>query len=424
MSDNEELELDASLGEALEVIEKETLEDTENALPDEIVGKLKKAKKGKKKVSEETKQESKHGAVDQLLTELSKDMTGLIAGRATQDTVKNFINFERSRFGIDALNSLLSPDGKPESGGAPHGRFVVLTGSEGCCKTTLAMDCIAHRLSTYEDEYALVIDAENSVDEKWCSHHGVPMDRVIVIPGTLPLEDMATQGVRILKAARERGIKISMCLVDSLGAMAPAVEAEGKKSGRATEEVDIRTDHVATSARKINQMLRVWAPQIIKSNTCTFLIAHMMTDIGGYGGQVMKGGLGLKYFSHVILQLSKKNDPSFDKEIKCRDGEIRKVRTGYFVVANLKKSKISPYEGQSVAVPFMIGMGFHTMLALLNTAIGYGVIKKAGAWFKYGDVTIGQGQTAAVQWLKENVEERIKIEDALNTIMHEEGKIG
>jgi recombination protein RecA len=416
-----ELELDAELGKKLDEVVAETAEETAAALPELAVVVLEKAKRGKKKeVVKEEASDNPHAKLDQLLGELSKN-SNLIVGRATTDIVDKYINYERSPFGLPNLNALLSHDGTPENGGAPHGRFVALCGSEGSCKTTLAMECIARRLTAHEDEYALILDAENAVDQHWCARFGVPMDRVIVIPGTLPLEDMATHGVRILKHAREQGIKITMCLVDSLGAMAPAVEFEGKKDKekKTQAEVDIRTDHVATSARKINQMLRVWAPEILKSNTCCFLIAHMMMDIGGYGGQVMKGGLGLRHFAHYIINLNRKNDASFEKEIRCKDGEIRKIHTGYFVVATLRKAR-SPYDGHKVALPFMIGVGFETLMSLFNTAVGFKIIEQSGSWFKYNGESIGQGQAKAIEWLETHPVERIKIENDLSAVMYEE----
>lgn len=416
----EELEFDEELGEQLAAVLEETEEESEAALPEKIVKKIGKAKRGKTAKSSASKEkDNPHAALDQMLSELAKS-TDMVAGRATTEVVKPYIHFERSTFGMANLNALTSETGRPEDGGLPHGRFTVFTGPESACKTTLAMDVIAHRLLLHEDEYALIIDAENSVSPEWCAHFGVPMDRIIVVPGTSPLEDMATHGIRILRLARKKGIKISMCLIDSLGSMAPAVEMEGKKSGRAQAEVDIRTDHVATSARKINQMLRVWAPEVLKSGVCCIMIAHMMTDIGGYGGLVMKGGLGLRYFNHFTIRLNRKNDTSFDKEILCRDGEIRKIRTGYYVVATLVKSKAARYEGHKVALPFMVGVGFQTMMALLNSAVGFDIIEKKGSWFKYDGEAIGQGQIKAIKWLEENPEKRIQIENALSAAMYEQ----
>lgn len=418
-----ELELDPELAKKFDAVVAETAEETEAALHEDVAKVLKKAKRSKSdEKKDEVKKENPHAKLDQLLGEIAAG-TNLVVGRATSETVNKIINYERSPFGLPNLNALLSPDGTPEHGGVPHGRFVALCGSEGSSKTTLAMECIARRLTAHEDEYALILDAENAVDINWCNRFGVPMDRIIVIPGTLPLEDMATHGVRILKHAREQGIKISMCLVDSLGAMAPAVEFEGKKDPKTkkSSEVDVRTDHVATSARKINQMLRVWSPEILKSNTCCFLIAHMMTDIAGYGGQVMKGGLGLRHFAHHIISLSKKTDPSFEKDIMCKDGEVRKIQTGYYVVATLKKAR-SPYEGHKVSLPFIIGVGFETTMSLFNTAVGYKVIEQAGSWFKYKGESIGQGSTKAMEWLDSHPEARIQIELELSSLMYEEAK--
>lgn len=417
-----EEELEQELKLAADESDEEALEK----LSEPVKTKVKELSKGKTKASKkkEVEQDSNpHAALDQVLRQLRENNEDLIIGRGDQEEVDTYINYERSPFSITNLNALLAKDGKPENGGAPHGRFTTLYGGESSGKTTLAIDAIGRRLLSHPDEYALILDAENSVDGSWYSHFGLDPSRVIVIPGTMPLEDMATEGVRTLKACRDAGIKISMGLVDSLGAMAPAVEMEGKKQGRVEGKVDLRTDHVATSARKINQMLRVWAPQILRSNTCMFLIAHTMMDIGGYGGMVMKGGQGLKHFSHLILKLSRKGDATFEKELLCRDGQVRKIKTGFFVEAKVEKTKISGFQDQSVALPFIIGVGFQTNMAILNSAFGYGILEKSGSWVKYKGENVAQGAAKALEWLDTNPDKRILIEQELSAAMYDKGSL-
>lgn len=416
-----ELEEDVELKEKLSEVEKEDKTTTEAKLGKEIKERLSK-KRGKKAKEEEQPVAKRHQKMDALIKQFSEGNANILIGRGTDPVISKFVNFDRSPFSMAQLNALLSHDGKPDNGGAPHGRFIVLSGNESCGKTSLALDCIANRLRNHPDEYALILDAENSVDEKWYSHFGIDPEQVVVIAGTMPLEDMGTEGLRILKYAHENEIKISIVLVDSLGAMAPAIEMEGKKEGRTQLEVNLRNDHVATSARKINQMLRAWNPWIARTGAATFLIAHMMMDIGGYGGAVMKGGKGLKHFMHVNIELSKRKDPVFKKKIRCKDGVERDIDTGFFILATIKKTKISPFEGHQVALPFLIGVGFQTEMAIVNSAMAYGILEKAGAWIKYKGETIAQGQTKAIEWLSANPDKRIEIEQALSTAMFEEPK--
>ena len=47
--------------------------------------------------------------------------------------------------------------------------------------------------------------------------------------------------------------------------------------------------------------------------------------------------------------------------------------------------------------------------SILDAALELGVVEKAGAWFKYGDIQLGQGREATSDFLREDKKLRDKI---------------
>jgi hypothetical protein len=69
-----------------------------------------------------------------------------------------------------------------------------------------------------------------------------------------------------------------------------------------------------------------------------------MVDIGGYGSMVMKGGSGLKHFSHLILKLSLRESDWEGYSV----GMVRlKIKTGFYIEAKVEKTKISGFQDQA-----------------------------------------------------------------------------
>lgn len=366
----------------------------------------------KKEVKKSQKQE--FAEVDDILDSIREEYPEIKIGRGTQEYIDEVLTIKHFPSGIPQLDFLLD-------GGVPVGRFMVLYGPESSGKTTLAMAFISQYMAANPNDYVLILDAENSVEPKWYARFNVPMERVIVVPGTMPLEDMVTAGHKLLRRMREKGKKVGIAMLDSIRQMSPAIEIEGKKEGRGFAEANMRQDHVGTAARKTRQFLAMWNPVIRTMECATIVITHVTVDIGGHGGLIQSGGYALRHWPHAILKLYRKGDDAFKKELMMPDGQKKEVRVGYFTVITLEKTKVSEHEGKSIAVPFIIGVGFKTSLALLNSAVGYGIIDRSGSWYKYKGESIGQGSTAAQEWLEANKLQALEIEQSLLTLMQSKG---
>ena len=87
-------------------------------------------------------------------------------------------------------------------------------------------------------------------------------------------------------------------------------------------------------------------------------------------------------------------------------------------VVNVKvvKNKVAP-PYKSCRVDMIYGQGISHLHELANLALGYGIIKKSGSWFNYGEERLGQGSTALYKFLTTNTEEAQKIENTIRENM-------
>jgi recombination protein RecA len=62
----------------------------------------------------------------------------------------------------------------------------------------------------------------------------------------------------------------------------------------------------------------------------------------------------------------------------------------------------------------MYGLGISKVGEILDLAVEYGIVKKSGSWFSYGETKLGQGRDAVKELIKDNpdlaeeLEEKIK----------------
>jgi recombination protein RecA len=61
----------------------------------------------------------------------------------------------------------------------------------------------------------------------------------------------------------------------------------------------------------------------------------------------------------------------------------------------------------------MYGEGISKTGELLDLGVKAGVVEKSGSWFSYGDERIGQGRENAKQFLKDNPDVALAIEDKI-----------
>ena len=111
------------------------------------------------------------------------------------------------------------------------------------------------------------------------------------------------------------------------------------------------------------------------------------------------GGKALKFYSSV--------------RIEVRKGEA--IKNGTEIIGNKTKAKIVK---NKVAPPFrtaefdiMYGLGISHVGEIVDLGANLDIIQKGGAWYSYGDARIGQGRENAKQYLIENPDIALEIEN-------------
>ena len=269
-------------------------------------------------------------------------------------------------------------------GGIPRGRIIEIYGPESSGKTTLALHVVAEAQKT--GGIAAFIDAEHALDPSYAKKLGADIDNLIISQ-----PDTGEQGLEITEALVRSGA-IDIVVVDSVAALVPKAEIEG----------EMGDSHMGLQARLMSQALRKLTGAINKSNTTVIFINQLREKIGIMFGnpETTTGGRALKFYASVRLDVRRIDS------IKQGD-EILGNRTRVKVV----KNKVAPPFKQA-EFDIMYGQGISKEGNIVDAGVTAEIIKKAGAWFSYGE-NKWQGRENAKEYLKENPELSKEIEDKI-----------
>lgn len=270
-------------------------------------------------------------------------------------------------------------------GGVPRGRIIEIFGPESSGKTTVALHIIAEAQKT--GGIAAFIDAEHALDPTYSKRLGVDIENLIISQ-----PDTGEQALEIAEALVRSGA-VDVVVVDSVAALVPKAEIEG----------EMGDSHVGLQARLMSQALRKLAGAINKSNTTCIFINQLREKVGVMFGnpETTSGGRALKFYSSVRLDVRRIDS------IKQGD-DILGNRTRVRVV----KNKVAPPFKQA-EFDIMYGLGISKEGNILDTGVNAEIIKKAGSWYSYGEHKLGQGRENAKDFLKENSEVSLEIENLI-----------
>lgn len=274
-------------------------------------------------------------------------------------------------------------------GGVPRGRIVEVYGPESSGKTTLALQILAEA-QKMGGEVAF-IDVEHALDPTYAAALGVDIDSLLVSQ-----PDTGEQAMEICEALVRSGA-IDAVVVDSVAAMVPRAEIEG----------EMGDSHVGLQARLMSQALRKLTGVIGKTNTVCIFINQLRDKIGVvYGNpETTTGGNALKFYASVRIDIRRMS--------VIKDGEDQLgTRTKVKVV----KNKVAP-PFKRAEFDIMFGEGISKIGEIVDLGVDYGVVKKAGSWFSYGERKIGQGRDAVKELLKNDEELRNEIEAKVREAM-------
>ena len=270
-------------------------------------------------------------------------------------------------------------------GGLPRGRTVEIYGPESSGKTTLALHVIAEVQK--KGGIGAFIDAEHALDPSYARKLGVDVDELLISQ-----PDSGEQALEIIDTLVRSGA-VAIVVVDSVAALTPRSELEG----------DMGDSSLGVHARLMSQAMRKLTGSISRSKCMVIFINQIRMKIGVMFGspETTTGGNALKFYASVRLDIRRIG------AIKDRDEVV-----GNSTRVKVVKNKLAPPFRQA-EFDIMYGKGISKMGELIDLGVKAGVVDKSGSWFSYGDQRIGQGRENAKNFLRENGDIALEIEDKI-----------
>ncbi len=279
------------------------------------------------------------------------------------------------REAIEAISTgSLSLDVALGIGGLPRGRITEIYGTESSGKTTLALHTVAE--AQRKGGLALFVDAEHALDVEYARALGVDVDKLYISQPT-----SGEEALEIMDAVIRSGA-VDVVVLDSVAALVPKAEIEG----------EMGDSFVGIQARMMSQALRKLGGSINKSNTIAIFINQLREKIGVmYGNpETTPGGRALKFWASIRLEV-RRGDP-------IKTGA---EQTGARMKVKVVKNKVAP-PFRSAEFDVLYGRGISRAGDLLDVAVARNVIGRAGTYYNYGDVRLGQGRDNAREFLDAN----------------------
>lgn len=321
-----------------------------------------------------------------------------------QEALNNALSMIEKQFGKGAIMKLWDKEGGMDIATNPSGslgldlalggwyakgRIVEIYGPESSWKTTLTLHAIAEVQKA--GGTAAFIDAEHALDPWYAKKIWVDTGNLIISQ-----PDYGEQALEIVDSL-VRSWAIDLIIVDSVAALTPKAEIEG----------DMGDSHMGLQARLMSQALRKITGVINKSWCTVIFINQIRMKIGVMFGspETTTGGNALKFYASQRLDVRRKakieTGTAMDKEV-----------TGNLTQVKVIKNKVAP-PFKNADFDIMYNEGISKVGEILDIGTQLEVIKKAGAFYSYGETRLGQGRENAKTFLKENPKLAQEIEEVI-----------
>jgi len=281
-------------------------------------------------------------------------------------------------------------------GGIPKGRITEIYGPESSGKTTIALHVIAEAQKL--GGTAAFIDAEHALDPSYAKKIGVDVENLLVSQ-----PDCGEQALEITETL-VRSNAVDVIVVDSVAALTPRAEIEG----------EMGDSHMGLQARLMSQALRKLTSAISRSKVSVIFINQIRMKIGVmYGNpETTTGGNALKFYSSVRMDIRRigKIEGNTDQG---------KELTGNRVKVKVVKNKIAP-PFKIAEFDIMYSKGMSATGDLIDLATQYEFVRRAGAFYSYGDLKLGQGREKAKTFLEANPKVAKEIDKKIRTRVTEQ----
>lgn len=289
---------------------------------------------------------------------------------------------------VDAIPSgSLSLDIALGVNGFPRGRIVEIYGPESSGKTTLAIHALAE--CQKQGGIAAFIDAEHAFDRTYAKALGVDTENLLIAQ-----PDNGEQALEIAENLIRSGA-IDIIVVDSVAALVPRSEIEG----------EMGDSKMGLQARLMSQAMRKLTGTIGRTGCCCIFINQLREKIGVMFGnpETTTGGNALKFYASMRLDIRRSGSAIKDKE-----GNV----VGNHVKVKVVKNKLAP-PFRIAEFDIMYGEGISKVGEVVDLGVDHDIIQKSGAWYSYDTAKIAQGREAAKQFMMDNPEVALEIEQKI-----------
>ncbi|UYX56031.1 DNA recombination/repair protein RecA (plasmid) [Bacillus thuringiensis] len=284
-------------------------------------------------------------------------------------------------------------------GGLPWGRTVEIYGPESSGKTTIALKTIAEFQKNskiiphvFYGKKAIFIDAEHALDPFHAQALGVDISAetgmIIIQPNNG--EEAYDSIVSLILSGQ-----VGMIVGDSLPSFIPKTVINGSAED----------NHMMIAARLNSQMIPVITQYAQKNDVLFIMINQIREKPTMYGNpETTPGGRALKFYASVRLEVRRK--------VIEKSGS----HLGQTMFVKVIKNKVSrPYT--KAEFDYYWDTGIDVVKDIMNVAMDMDIIKRAGAWYYYGEDSKNPFEDGAgnpLKWQgKETVEAVLKQSPAL-----------
>lgn len=262
-------------------------------------------------------------------------------------------------------------------GGVPVGRVTEFCGVDGSGKTTSALDLVGQAQKKFKDKKVLFVDIEHTFDSNWAKKLGVDIDNLLYFdPDSSGAEEVFNAVIEIIDSG-----EISLCVLDSIGAMVSGLANE-KKIGEKT---------YGGISQALTEFSKKITPVLARTD-CAFIgINQVRDDLNSpYGGKVTTGGHCWGHACSVRMEFRKGNyidEKGNNLNRRCENP------AGNIVECHIIKSKVNRLDRKVGFYTLNYLEGIDYVSDLVDVAVKYGIINKAGAWLSLVDIKTGEVKT-------------------------------
>jgi len=261
------------------------------------------------------------------------------------------------------------------TGGWVKGKLYEIMGWESSGKTTIC----GHAAAEFQkaNENVLYVDGEGGLDKPYFKNIGVDTAKLLINQ-----PDNGDEGFDVIIELIKTG-EIGLVIIDSDSSMIP----------KSVKQSPVGESSIGKKARLNSDAYPKLKTALLEYNVCVIVTSQYREKIGMMFGNpaTTQGGHALKYYCDCRIEVSK----SLAKEGDVSYGNITKTKA-------TKNRMAPPYRVAQFDVVW--GKGIDKFAEVIDLAIEYNIVTRAGSWYNYGETKIGQGKDSVITILNDNPE--------------------